>query len=658
MAITTQTVKVDLNTGKVLPVVYAHQNDTNRAIQFEVYNENAPFSLSGYTVKFGYVSPKVHGAYTVIAGDGMASGSVSGNTVTFNIPESYLEIAGIGLLTMIISGSGASIRPVNIRFEVQTSADGSGVMAGASDFPDAWMDEKVYSWLDDHIEGIFTEEQFTAAVDNWLDNHPEATTTVEDGSITASKLHNSLQIFATPEMYGARGDGATDDTSAWQSALDNAKIIFCNPASNYLITSVLRIKANTTIFMNNCTVTCNQKRWLFNFLDTDEFTGYNGNDNIRIVNGIVYGGSVSFWHGENISFERVHFKNCLNDHFFEISACNNFVVEKCSLVGMKEFQGSTHEYINIDPNGTTSGTYFTGNSYPTANYSGTRNKNIYIRKNIFNINEDDTNFQAQDNPFGCHLPIGNYHENVQFIENTCLNYKDCAVRFSDFENSVIARNYFKSNLCSNPAIKMLVDNGMAYSNINCIIEDNTIYTTGLGAEFANSKGLVFRRNSYEDLSYSNRSIGTFGTGNEFLSFYNNVSAKNTSPSLIAFDDGDYTGVEASPFDILQFTRVGKRTVTDNSVTLGNLRWTFFNKIYLQFTNSPKTYEISAWPDNVFHVNNNYPIIQDPVSNQVLAYIRIDGDNPSKISVNFASGVQTQNVQTVYVEKTIGTRPTS
>ena len=492
MAITTQTVKVDLNTGKVLPVVYAHQNDTNRAIQFEVYNENAPFSLSGYTVKFGYVSPKVHGAYTVIAGDGMASGSVSGNTVTFNIPESYLEIAGIGLLTMIISGSGASIRPVNIRFEVQTSADGSGVMAGASDFPDAWMDEKVYSWLDDHIEGIFTEEQFTDAVDNWLDNHPEATTTVEDGSITASKLHNSLQIFATPEMYGARGDGATDDTSAWQSALDNAKIIFCNPASNYLITSVLRIKANTTIFMNNCTVTCNQKRWLFNFLDTDEFTGYNGNGNIRIVNGIVYGGSVSFWHGENISFERVHFKNCLNDHFFEISACNNFVVEKCSLVGMKEFQGSTHEYINIDPNGTTSGTYFTGNSYPTANYSGTRNKNIYIRKNIFNINEDDTNFQAQDNPFGCHLPIGNYHENVQFIENTCLNYKDCAVRFSDFENSVIARNYFKSNLCSNPAIKMLVDNGMAYSNINCIIEDNTIYTTGLGAEFANSKGLVFR----------------------------------------------------------------------------------------------------------------------------------------------------------------------
>ena len=194
MAITTQTVKVDLNTGKVLPVVYAHQNDTNRAIQFEVYNENAPFSLSGYTVKFGYVSPKVNGAYTVIAGDDMASGSINGNIVTFNIPESYLAIAGDGLLTMIISGTGSSIRPVNIRFAVQTSADGSDVMARASDFPDAWMDEKVYSWLDDHIDGIFTEEQFTDAVDNWLDDHPEATTTVEDGSITESKLSEDVRI--------------------------------------------------------------------------------------------------------------------------------------------------------------------------------------------------------------------------------------------------------------------------------------------------------------------------------------------------------------------------------------------------------------------------------------------------------------------------------
>lgn len=191
MSVNTQTVQVDLNTGKIQAVVYAHQNDSNRSIVFEVFNNGAVFSLTGSTVKFGLKSPTVKGQYTVIAGSGMASGSVSGNKVTFEIPEEYTKIAGVGLLTMIITNSSKTIRPVNIKFVIHESADGDSVVAGASDFPDAWMDEKVYSWLDDHIDGIFTEEQFTDAVDNWLDDHPEATTTVANNSITTAKIKDA-----------------------------------------------------------------------------------------------------------------------------------------------------------------------------------------------------------------------------------------------------------------------------------------------------------------------------------------------------------------------------------------------------------------------------------------------------------------------------------
>ena len=69
------------------------------------------------------------------------------------------------------------------------------------------------------------------AIDDWLDDHPEATTTVQDGAITYTKLHNNLKgtafqvpctnenangiswfnSYITPQMFGytGTGDGST-----------------------------------------------------------------------------------------------------------------------------------------------------------------------------------------------------------------------------------------------------------------------------------------------------------------------------------------------------------------------------------------------------------------------------------------------------------------
>lgn len=81
-------------------------------------------------------------------------------------------------------------------------------------------------------------EAIGQAVENWLDAHPEATTTVPDKSLTIGKMVIGTLGYVTPEMYGAKGDGASDDTSAFSQACNSGKPVVLTEGKTYKIDTV------------------------------------------------------------------------------------------------------------------------------------------------------------------------------------------------------------------------------------------------------------------------------------------------------------------------------------------------------------------------------------------------------------------------------------
>lgn len=117
--------------------------------------------------------------------------------------------------------------------------------------------EKAYGALR-HMLNL-KNEVIDTSVKSWLDNHPEATTTVQDESIEEIKINKNFlpwikKDYVTPKMFGAKGDGITDDTESIQYALNEAektgKTVFI-PDGNYVIKSLTIPKAVSIVGANN-----------------------------------------------------------------------------------------------------------------------------------------------------------------------------------------------------------------------------------------------------------------------------------------------------------------------------------------------------------------------------------------------------------------------
>lgn len=94
------------------------------------------------------------------------------------------------------------------------------------------------------------------SVDKWLNEHPEVTTTVQDGSLLESKIHPDFLLYikkdyVTPEMFGAVGDGVTDDTEAFEKCVQANKPIICGFSKKYKFSRKLVVLTNKFYFDGN-----------------------------------------------------------------------------------------------------------------------------------------------------------------------------------------------------------------------------------------------------------------------------------------------------------------------------------------------------------------------------------------------------------------------
>ena len=339
-------------------------------------------------------------------------------------------------------------------------------------------------WIVEHIKNIKNlEEASTYAA--------EAQAAAESAGLSADRAEAAASIidvpFVTPEMFGAVGDGITDDSDALESCFAIPDVIvMLRGGKNYLTQRTIRIRKNTYLFGNNATITSTVKHLFFNFNQDDTDTGYDGNGNILIRDLNVIGGGISFIHGKNILIDNCHFNDCLNDHWIEICACSHYTISNCTFKGMAS-GGS--DYINIDP------CFYTNFPWLDGPDTFDETPNEYITVTHCTFEPGEGSYTDAYNAFGVHsagsgTPAN--HSYIVFDNNIIKGFTDFGARLNCMDYVQFSNNYIEKS--TNYFIEL---GGLSTKIVNPTVINNTFVNSGT----SNLYYAAFRSGGFKGLIY-------------------------------------------------------------------------------------------------------------------------------------------------------------
>lgn len=162
----------------------------------------------------------------------------------------------------------------------------------------------------------------------------------QDGGYTGTEAEFSALLatpIVTPQMYGAVGDGVTDDTAAFETALSENDNVFV-PEGNYLLTRALDITYKKGLFSNDgqrATIHFNGNGSVVNLGRLSVFR----NINIRIKKAFV--GTVFNTHNHNVDSGQSALESRVEDVnvFFEVASPN------ATLIGITVDSGTDPDNI-------------------------------------------------------------------------------------------------------------------------------------------------------------------------------------------------------------------------------------------------------------------------------------------------------------------------
>lgn len=319
-----------------------------------------------------------------------------------------------------------------------------------------------------------------------------ATDNLNEGRLKIQSNFTELYLmsgsFVTPEMFGAVGDGTTNDQAALQAAVNTGKSVICDGSKNYRVNTSVQIPDNTVFEGNGCIISTTSNIHVFYIYTMGQNCYIN---NVNFLGNNTGAGQL----GINLSTYRARVTNCTFRNFFYAGM---YVV---TTAGAADYEGGVQIANCYFENNTGRGLYL----YTNAEYNNV--VNCTSRGNGYGVsirggNNNWVGGKITDNTVGVELQSGS-NDGHGLVACALINHNGTQVSASGITNNFLfANNMFYAGvitLTSNTGIRFdgnefggtggvitCTNNTLTEFSNNKFVLDYTINITGTAPRWFNN----------------------------------------------------------------------------------------------------------------------------------------------------------------------------